>query len=114
MQYSRRNQVWSISKSCRSSCLDFATKVFCTFIFSLLAIDCCIYFFQFRNDATKLSLAVIFLLAHYSSCMHNAVYDVRIKWTAVDWLHLAKTEGGYCQSAGGSALVQVPAGRYKY
>ena len=35
------------------------------FYFFLLAIECCLYFFQFRNDATNLSLVVIFLLAHY-------------------------------------------------
>ena len=35
------------------------------FYFFLLAIQCCLYFFQFRNDATNLSLVVIFLLAHY-------------------------------------------------
>ena len=33
--------------------------------FFLLAIGCCLYFFQFRNDATQLSLMAMFLLAHY-------------------------------------------------
>lgn len=35
------------------------------FYFFLLAIECGLYFFQFRKDATILSLLVIFLLAHY-------------------------------------------------
>ena len=43
----------------------FRYQSFLYFYFFLLAIECCLYFFQFRNDAAPLSMVVIFLLAHY-------------------------------------------------